>query len=86
MMTVIKSAVLVIPTVSVVAFLGIMYSIIPQQIHSYDNEPEEKAEEPFEALPSFAPMQNIDDDDAPMMSLTPMDNGVSSSEEKGDRE
>ena len=32
MMTVIKSAVLVIPTVSVVAFLGVMYSIHPQQI------------------------------------------------------
>ncbi|MBQ1438062.1 MAG: hypothetical protein IIZ10_00120 [Solobacterium sp.] len=61
-------------------------SIIPQKIHSYDSEPEEKAEETFEALPSFAPMQSIDDDDAPMMSLTPMDNGVSSSEEKGDLE
>ena len=34
MLTVIKSAVLVIPTVSVVVFLGIMYSIIPQQISS----------------------------------------------------
>ena len=32
MMTVIKSAVLVIPTVSVVVFLGVMYSIHPQQI------------------------------------------------------
>ena len=32
MMTVIRSAVLVIPTVSVVVFLGVMYSILPQQI------------------------------------------------------
>ncbi len=34
MMTVIKSTILVIPTVSVVVFLGVMYSIIPQQISS----------------------------------------------------
>ena len=34
MMIVIKSAVLVIPTVAVVAFLGAMYSILPQQISS----------------------------------------------------
>ena len=34
MMIVIRSAVLVIPTVAVVAFLGVMYSILPQQIAS----------------------------------------------------
>ena len=32
MMTVLRSAILVIPTVSVVVFLGVMYSILPEQI------------------------------------------------------